>query len=460
MSLSSALDLTRGPIFKNLIRLSGPIIFGMVIFTLYLMIDLYFVGRLGPHAVAAVSISGNAFFVVLGMAFVLGTGGMALIAQAFGKKDYKYADRVFQQSIGLCVIVGIVVSVLGLIIARPYISFFGGEGDSFKWGVGYFRIFSVYSFFMLLGHVIMACYRGMGDTKTPMLISIQSVGLNVILDPILIYGLFGFPRLGVNGAAIATLISQLYSLGVYYYLIIIKGSHIRLTGSWRPDLKIIKKSLAIGAPAGFTYFLLAFNLLITYRVVSPYGTAALASLGIGFRILQCIYIPVVAVTSAMAAIVGQNFGARQYERISNTFWAGWIISTIIMCIGAILCQIIPSVLFGIFSEDPDVIEYGISYLTVMSLGTVMVGTIMATSSVFQGLGKTYPIFIGAVIDNALFACLVFTLPSLFGWGIVSIWWLKLLAGFIEMAVVAIWLNRELVRIHPGIIPEASPVTVR
>jgi putative MATE family efflux protein len=460
MSSNSALDLTRGSILKNLVRLSAPIVFGMVVFTLYLLIDLYFVGRLGPHAVAAVSISSNAFFVVFGLNFVLGTGGMALIAQAFGKKDFESAGKVFQQSIVLCLIIGAVVVALGLAIARPYISFFGGVGDSFEWGVGYFRIFSIYSFFMLLVHVVMACYRGMGDTKTPMLISLQSIGINIALDPVLIFGLLGFPRLGVEGAAIATLVSQLYSLVVYYYLIFIKGSHLHLTGSWRPDPAIIKKSLAIGTPAGFTYFLLAFNLLITYRVISPYGTAALASLGIGFRILQCIYIPVVAVTSAMAAMIGQNFGAEHYGRISKTLRTGLWISSIIMLMGAIVCQLFPTSLLSVFSDDPEVIEYGLSYLTVMSLGTIMVGVIMATSSAFQGLGKTYPTFVGAVIDNALFACLVFTLPSLFGWGIDSVWWLKLFTGFVEMLIVAVWLNRELVRIRPKKALEVSPVPVR
>ena len=441
MKSTARTDLTTGSIPKQLLRLSGPIVFSMLMFTLYLMVDLYFVGRLGPDAVAAVSISGNAFFVILGLSFVLGIGGMALIAQAFGRRDYEEAGKIYKQSLIFAILVGIAATLVGLSIARPYIDFFGGTGQSLEWGVEYFQVFSISFFFVLMLHVIGACYRGMGDTKTPMIIMVLSTILNIILDPLLIFGLLGFPRLGVRGAAIASLLSQLVSIGIYAYMIFIKGQHLKIKGPWQLDLSIIKKSLAIGLPAGLTYFLLALNMLITYRVVSVFGTAALASIGIGFRILQTIYMPVVAVTSAMAAIVGQNYGAGKQSRITTTLWTGWAISCGIMISGTVLCRVFPGILIGIFSNDKDVIHYGVIYLMIMSLGTVIAGTIMTMSAVFQGLGKTYPVFIAAVFDSVLFACLVFTLPGLFGWGIQSVWWIKLTTAGIEMFLIAEWLRR-------------------
>jgi len=447
MKATARIDLTTGSIPKLLLRLAGPIAFSMLMFILYLMVDLYFVGRLGPDAVAAVSISGNAFFVILGLSFVLGIGGMALIAQAFGRKDYEDAGKIYKQSLLFAILVGIAVTLVGLSIARPYIGFFGGTGYSLEWGVEYFRVFSISFFFVLMLHVIGACYRGMGDTKTPMIIMVLSTILNIILDPLLIFGLLGFPRLGVRGAAIASLSSQLVSIGIYAYMIFIKGQHLKIKGPWQPDLSIIKKSLAIGLPAGFTYFLLALNMLITYRVVSVFGTAALASIGIGFRIIQSVYMPVVAVTSAMAAIVGQNYGAGHYVRIQKTLRAGWTISSGVMIAGAILCWLFPGFLIGIFSNDKDVLHYGVIYLTIMSLGNVFVGTIMTMSSVFQGLGKTYPSFYAAVFDNALFAALVFTLPGFFGWGIQSVWWIKLATAGIEMLIIVEWLRRYLRRVR-------------
>ena len=445
--MASRIDLTEGPILKTLIKLAVPVTISMVLFTVYLLVDLYFVSRLGPEAVAALSISSNAFFIHLGFSTILGTGGMALIAQAFGRKDYTHAEQVFKQSLLMALVIGVIEAVAGILIAPAYIKFFGGSGKSLQWGIQYFQIFSISFLFMILLFVIGNCFRGLGDTRTPMIIMLQATILNIVLDPILIFGRLGLPALEVRGAAIASLVSQIYGLGIYGYLIFIRGSHINIKGKWRFNHEIIKQSLFIGIPAGMNHFLLAANLLITYRVISNYGTAALASIGIGFRILQSIYIPVIAVVSAMAAIVGQNFGARQFSRITGTLGRAWLISTMFMMGCTVICLLYPQALISIFSDSSEVIHFGVIYLRIFSIGFVMVGAIMVARSAFQGLGKTYPSLIGAAVDNALFAGLVFTLPLYFGWGIQSIWWLKLATAAVEMIIVALWLKFEIMRVR-------------
>ncbi len=453
---TNRIDLTEGPIFKTLAKLAVPVTISMVLFTVYLLVDLYFVGRLGPDAVAALSISANAFFIHLGFSTVLGTGGMALIAQAFGRRDYNHAARVFKQSLLMALVIGTIEALTGFLSAPAYIEFFGGTGDSLLWGIQYFQIFSVSFLFMLLLYVVGNCFRGMGDTKTPMIIMLQANILNIVLDPVLIFGWLGLPAMGVRGAALASLISQIYGLGIYGYLIFVRGSHLNVTGSWRFNPEIIKQSLLIGVPSGMNHFLLAANLLITFRVIGMYGTAALASIGIGFRILQGIYIPVIALASAMAAIVGQNFGAQKFTRIAGALGRTWLISMIFMIVFTAICLLCPQLLIGIFSNDSDVIYYGVIYLKIFSLGFVMVGTIMVASSAFQGLGKTYPSLIGAVVDNALFACLVFTLPVYFSWGIQSIWWIKLATAAAETVVVAVWLKRELTNVRSRFAIDLQP----
>jgi putative MATE family efflux protein len=255
MKSDSRIDLTEGPIFETLIRLALPVTIAMVMFTVYLMVDLYFVGRLGPDAVAAVSISGNAFFIHLGFSTILGTGGMALIAQAFGRKDYDYAATVFKQSILLALIVGVIEAATGLMIAPVYIKYFGGSGKSLEWGIQYFQIFVISFLFMILLFTVGNCYRGMGNTKTPMIIMLQANLMNIVLDPILIFGWLGLPALGVRGAALASIISQLYALAIYGYLIFIKGAHIDLKGKWQLRFSIIRKSLFIGIPSGLVFTL-------------------------------------------------------------------------------------------------------------------------------------------------------------------------------------------------------------
>ena len=453
---TNRLDLTEGPIFKTLVKLAVPVTISMVLFTVYLLVDLYFVGRLGPDAVAALSISSNAFFIHLGFSTILGTGGMALIAQAFGRRDYGRAARVFKQSLLMALVVGMIEAVTGVLLAPAYIEFFGGTGQSLQWGIEYFQIFSISFLFMLLLYVTGNCFRGMGDTKTPMIIMLQANVLNIVLDPILIFGWLGLPAMGVRGAAIASLVSQIYGLGIYGYLIFVRGSHLNIKGRWRFDPKIIKQSLLIGVPSGMNHFLLAANLLITYRVISVYGTAALASVGIGFRILQSTYIPVIAVASAMAAIVGQNFGAQKFSRITVTLKSAWLVCTIFMIGCTAICLLFPKILIGIFSSNPDVIYFGVTYLRIFSIGFVMVATIMVASSAFQGLGKTYPSLIGAVVDNALFAGLVFTLPAYFSWGIQAVWWIKLATAAVETAVVALWLKDELTNVRSNFAIDRQP----
>jgi len=262
MKTGSRIDLTQGNILTNLLKLFMPIFFGMLAFTLYLLADLYFVGKLGPDAVAAIAISGNAFFIHLGLSTILGTGAMALIAQAFGRRDYDQAAELFRQSLTLGLIVGMSAAVIGLIAARPFIDFFGGVGQALTWGVEYFQIYCISFVFLLLLYIIGASYRGMGDTRTPFLVLLQANILNIILDPILIFGFGVVPALGVRGAAIASLLSQLYALGVYFYLIFIKSFHLSIKGDWRLNPALIKKSLSIGLPSGLSHFMLALNLII------------------------------------------------------------------------------------------------------------------------------------------------------------------------------------------------------
>jgi putative MATE family efflux protein len=370
---------------------------------------------------------------------------MALIAQAFGRKDYDQAAQVFRQSILLALIVGAVETTTGLLIAPVYIEFFGGTGKSLVWGIQYFQIFVISFFFMILLYTIGNCYRGMGNTKTPMIILLQANILNIVLDPILIFGWLGVPAMGVRGAALASVISQIYALAIYGYLIFMRGSGLNVRGSWRLNATIVRKSLYIGIPSGMNHFLLAANMLITFRVIGDYGTAALAAIGVGFRLLQAIYIPVIAVASAMAAIVGQNFGAGKYHRIRGTFGRAWLISIAFMLCCTAVCRTYPEQLIEIFSSDPEVVRFGVIYLKIFSVGFVMVGSIMVISAAFQGLGKTYPSLVGAALDAALFAGLVFTLPVYFKWGIQSIFWIKVATAIAETAVIAVWLKTELER---------------
>jgi Na+-driven multidrug efflux pump len=162
----------------------------------------------------------------------------------------------------------------------------------------------------------------------------------------------------------------------------------------------------------------------------------------------------------LAAIIGQNFGAKQYSRIIGTLWRAWAISMVFMICCTVISLLYPEDLISIFSDDPDVIYFGVIYLAIFSLGYVAVGTIMVVASAFQGLGKTYPSLIGAALDYALFAALVLTLPSFFGWGIQSVWWIKLVTAIAEMVVVGTWLRWELQQVRKNMVIAMGALEMR
>ena len=172
------------------------------------------------------------------------------------------------------------------------------------------------------------------------------------------------------------------------------------------------------------------------------------------------YIPVIDVASAMAAIVGQNFGARKFSRITGTLRRAWLISTMFMVGCSVICLLYPYTLISIFSNNSEVIQFGVIYLRIFAIGFVLVGTIMVASSAFQGLGKTYPSLVGAVVDNALFAGLVFTLPVYFSWGIQSVWWIKLATAAAETVVVALWLRHDLTKVRSSFVLNRPPAELQ
>jgi putative MATE family efflux protein len=435
-------NLTEGSIPKIVISLAVPHSIALIMRTLYYVTDLFFVGRLSSDAVAALSICGNTLNVVLGLSFTLGIGSLVLIAQSFGKKDYNKANLIFKQSLLLGAFCGMILALAGFLIARPFVLYFGGQGDTLTWGIQYFRVNAFCMMTNLILFVIGSSYRGMGDTKTPMYIMVQSTIINIVLDPILIFGI-GFPAMGVQGAAIASLISQVYGLARYAYLIIIKGSHLSLKGSWRPDFPIIGKSLLIGIPAGLTSYVLALNTMIIFKVISIYGTAAIASVGIGMRVLQTVFLPIAGVTAVLSSVVGQNYGAKIYSRIMEAFRFGLKTATIYMICATCICWIFRHELVAFFDESPDVIVYGGVYLSIMALSNIGVGISMTVSSVLLGLGKTTPSFVSVAINTALFSLCVFTLPGYFGWGIESIWWINVITGLGGLGVLSVWFNNHI-----------------
>src|SRR6266700_799955 len=322
-------DLTTGPITRHLLKTTGFMLVTMLFQTLYFLIDLYWVGRLGTAAVAAVGIAGNLTFIVLALTQMLGVGTTAVISHAVGRKDAPEAVMLFNQAQVLAMVTGALFLVVGLVTRLPYASSLAADARTAELAAQYLAWF-VPAMALQFGLVAMgAALRAIGNFKTGMVVGTVTVILNMILAPFLIFGWGTGHPLGVAGAAIASLVG-------------------------------------IGLPSGVEFGITTVYLALVYSITRPFGAAAQAGFGIGMRIIQAGFMPVVALGFSVAPVAGQNFGARQAQRVKDTFRDGALMAAGWMLLFLIAVQLSPRVFIMIFSKDPAVLAVGEEYLRIIS----------------------------------------------------------------------------------------------
>ena len=342
-------DLTKGPVGGHILQLSTFIVFSMLFQTLYFLVDLYFVGRLGKEAIAGVALAGNVTMVVLALTQALSVGATSLIAQALGRKDRAQADRVFNPACVLSTLVGIGFGVAGLAIRQVYANGMAADAATASFGIQYLDLY-VPAMALQFALVAMgAALRGMGDMKVPTLIQVGTVLLNIGLAPVLILGWGTGVAFGVRGAALATLVAIAGGLVAFVAYFRRASSPIRFRRvDWGPDLRLWKDILRIGLPAGGEFILIAVYLVVVYGIIRPFGAAAQAGFGIGARLMQSMFLPAVAIGFAAAPVAGQNFGAREGARVRQTFYVAAGLSASVMFVVTLLCHIAP----GSRSDSP------------------------------------------------------------------------------------------------------------
>jgi Na+-driven multidrug efflux pump len=279
-----------------------------------------------------------------------------------------------------------------------------------------------------------------------MVVSTTTVVINMILAPFLIFGWGTGRPLGVAGAAISSLVAIVVGIVWLSAYFLPRGAYLRFdTALWRPRLELWKRMLGIGLPAGFEFAMTALYLALVYSITRPFGAAAQAGFGIGMRIVQAGFMPVVALGFSVAPVAGQNFGARQAQRVKHTFRdAAWM-ATGIMVAFALACHIAPAALFRVFSKDPAVIAVGVEYLRIVSWNYVASGLIFVASSMFQAMGNTLPSLVSSGVRMALTTAAVLTLAQTPGFQLRWIWFASVLATLVQLALSMFLLRGEFAR---------------
>ena len=415
----------------------------MVFQTLYFLIDLYWVGRLGTEAVAAVGIAGNLSFLVLALTQMLGVGTTTVVSHAVGREDHEQAQYLFNQSQVLAMITGLLFLVVGLATRKAYSASLGADPETAKLASEYLLWF-IPAMGLQFGLVAMgSALRAVGNFKPGMIVSSATVVINMILAPILIFGWGTGRPLGVAGAAISSLVAIVIGvvwLATYFFP---RDAYLRfVVADWRPHAATWKRMLAIGLPAGFEFAITALYLVIVYSITRPFGAAAQAGFGIGMRVVQAGFMPVVALGFSVAPVAGQNFGARRAQRVKDTFRDGAIMAAAVMFLLAVVCHFAPRALISVFSKDPAVIEVGVEYLRIVSFSFIASGVLFVGSSMFQAMGNTIPSLVTSGARILLVAIPSVILARMPGFALHWIWFLSVGSVLVQLVISMLLLRRE------------------
>jgi putative MATE family efflux protein len=397
-------DLTQQSVAKHIVGMALPIMAGMLLQTLYYVVDLYFVSRIGNAAIAGVSGAGNLMFLVFALTQTLGVGIVALIAQAVGRADRDEANLVFNQSLALAGSCAVFTLVAGYAGAGAYMRAMSADAATAVAGTRYLDWF-IPGLALQFALVAMgSALRGTGIVRPAMIVQGLTVLLNVVLAPMLIAGLGTGRALGVAGAGLAS------TLSIAAGVVMLAGYFARLEkyvalhpSAWAPRLAVWGRLLRIGLPAGGEFALMFIYFGLIFWVIRHFGADAQAGFGVGSRVMQSIMLPAMAVAFAVAPIVGQNFGARQYGRVREAFRTGLWLSCLVMLLLTLCCQVDPQWFIRLFSREPRVVDGGGQFLQIVAWSFACTGIVFTCSSTFQGLGHTVPSLLSSASRLVTFA---------------------------------------------------------
>lgn len=442
-------DLTQGSVLRHIVAMALPIGASILVQTLYYLVDIYFVAGLGAAALAGVSAAGNAMFVIIGLSQMLSVGAVTLIAHAVGRKERARANLVFNQAMSLAALCG-TATFLGIMLLAPaYLQSLSDDPEVVAAGVAYLRWFAPGMALQYALVVMGAALRGTGVVKPAMLAQMFTVLVNIVLAPVLIAGWgTGWP-LGAAGAGLASTLAVLAGVVLITRYFLKLERYVGFDAAlFRLRASVCKSLLAIGVPAGGEFLFLFVFIAVIYFVVNPFGAAAQAGFGLGSRIMQSIFLPAMAISFALPAIAGQNFGAGRVQRVRESWRVALRLEVAIMLLLTLLCQISPEWLIACFSDEAPVVAVGAQFLRIISWNFTAMGVVFASSGMFQALGNTWP----GLFSMGL-RLLTFALPSLWlaqrpGFELVEVWYLSVASVLLQAATSYGLVRRELARRLP------------
>ena len=410
------------PINKLLISMSLPMMISMLVQALYNVVDSIFVSQISENALTAVSLAFPVQNFMIAVGVGTGVGINALLSRSLGEKKFEQANRVANNGVFLAVLSYIAFLILGIIFSRRFFQWQTDIKDIVDGGYSYLIIVTTCSFGMYGQIVFEKLMQSTGKTIFSMTTQLTGAIVNIVLDPILIFGLFGFPKLGISGAAIATVIGQICGMSLAIYLNTTKNKEIKVeVKNFRPSLRTIKEIYAVGIPS---IIMASIGSVMTFglnKILLVFSSTATAVFGVYFKLQSFIFMPVFGINNGMVPIIAYNYGARNKDRLMKTVKISIMYGISIMLIGLVIFQVFPKELLSLFNASDKMISIGVPALRTISISFLFAGYCIVVSSMFQALGNGVMSMIVSLVRQLIVLLPVAYLLSKSG-NLNMVWW--------------------------------------
>jgi putative MATE family efflux protein len=436
-------NLTSGSLWRGIAGLALPMMASAALQNLQGVIDLYWVGGLGESAVAALAVSGTILMLLFPVVMGLSTGTVAVVSRSIGAALHREASEAGGQSLLLALLCGLGAGGIGWFSADWLCRLLGGEGEVLRLGGDYLRISFLGSFTMFALFMGNSILMASGNTVLPMFAMVLASVLNLGLDPLLIYGWLGFPRLEVAGAGLATVLSQAIAAGWVVWALLRGKGGVRIgVHAFRFRPGVAWRLMRLGIPSSGQMLSRSLMSAVMMRVVAGFGTAAMAAYGIGIRFHMVILLPAFVLGNAVATIAGQNLGASRPERAERAAWMGVGVDAVIMAASAVVVMTWAEPLVRLFNSLPEVVSIGVDFFLITSLFNVFAALSIVLGRALQGAGDTVSPMISTIVGLWVVQVpLALWLPRFFVVPTRGIWWAMSLAMMANGLMVTAWFCR-------------------
>ena len=376
------------PVPQLLFSMSIPMMISMLVQALYNIVDSIFVAQISENALTAVSLANPLQMLMIAIGAGTGVGVNALLSRSLGEKNHEKANAVARNGVFLAIASYVLFLVIGLVVVEPFFYAQTDDPEIIELGIQYLKIVCCFSFGIFMQFVYERILQATGRTMHTMITQLVGALTNIVLDPILIFGLFGLPAMGVRGAAIATIIGQIIA-GITAYLMNVyanKDINVSMKG-FRPSMEMITQIYQIGVPSIIMQSIGSIMVFCLNKILIVFSTTATAVFGVYFKLQSFIFMPVFGMNNGMVPIIGFNFGARNRERMMHTYKLALITAISIMSAGVLLFELFPKEIFLLFGASDHMLGMGVPALRIIAIHFPIAAFCIVTGSVFQAVGK-------------------------------------------------------------------------